>query len=148
MEERRITLLFMITKISIPASSNSAFWAGRSFKGKVTKIWKRSDSKGVEQIRATMFGMIKNSLFGATEETEYKLLSTETKVSFAPFDNQWKLWLLLFHAYFTSRISGEIVTVVLKLRLCVCSDPHNSLLLSEASGLFVLDAVWLNSFNC
>ncbi|XP_012681382.1 heme-binding protein 1 [Clupea harengus] len=26
-----------------------------------------------------MFGMIKNSLFGATEETEYKLLSTETK---------------------------------------------------------------------
>lgn len=29
-----------------------------------------------------MFGMLKNSLFGATEETEYKLLSTETKVSF------------------------------------------------------------------
>ncbi|XP_076122972.1 heme-binding protein 1-like [Alosa pseudoharengus] len=26
-----------------------------------------------------MFGMLKNSLFGATEETEYKLLSTETK---------------------------------------------------------------------
>ncbi|XP_061703385.1 heme-binding protein 1-like isoform X2 [Syngnathoides biaculeatus] len=26
-----------------------------------------------------MFGMIKNSLFGNTEETEYKLLSTETK---------------------------------------------------------------------
>ncbi|XP_051996394.1 heme-binding protein 1-like [Xyrauchen texanus] len=26
-----------------------------------------------------MFGMIKNWLFGATEETEYKLLSTETK---------------------------------------------------------------------
>ncbi|XP_030649916.1 heme-binding protein 1-like [Chanos chanos] len=26
-----------------------------------------------------MFGMIKNSLFGATEETEYKLLSTECK---------------------------------------------------------------------
>ncbi|XP_036421595.1 heme-binding protein 1-like [Colossoma macropomum] len=26
-----------------------------------------------------MFGMIKNSLFGATEEVEYKLLSTETK---------------------------------------------------------------------
>lgn len=29
-----------------------------------------------------MFGMIKNSLFGVTEETEFKLLSTETKVSF------------------------------------------------------------------
>lgn len=28
-----------------------------------------------------MFGMIKNSLFGNTEETEYKLLSSETKVS-------------------------------------------------------------------
>ena len=27
-----------------------------------------------------MFGMIKNSLFGTTEETEYKLLSSETKV--------------------------------------------------------------------
>lgn len=27
-----------------------------------------------------MFGMIKNSLFGNTEETEYKLLSSETKV--------------------------------------------------------------------
>lgn len=27
-----------------------------------------------------MFGMIKNSLFGNTEETEYKLLSAETKV--------------------------------------------------------------------
>ncbi|KAG7262383.1 hypothetical protein CRUP_018307 [Coryphaenoides rupestris] len=26
-----------------------------------------------------MFGMIKNSLFGSTEETEYKLLSSETK---------------------------------------------------------------------
>ncbi|XP_028843095.1 heme-binding protein 1-like [Denticeps clupeoides] len=26
-----------------------------------------------------MFGMIKNSLFGVTEETDYKLLSTETK---------------------------------------------------------------------
>lgn len=28
-----------------------------------------------------MFGMFKNSLFGNTEETEYKLLSSETKVS-------------------------------------------------------------------
>lgn len=27
-----------------------------------------------------MFGMIKNSLFGNTEKTEYKLLSSETKV--------------------------------------------------------------------
>lgn len=27
-----------------------------------------------------MFGMLKNTLFGVTEETEYKLLSTETKV--------------------------------------------------------------------
>ena len=27
-----------------------------------------------------MFGMFKNALFGVTEETEYKLLSSETKV--------------------------------------------------------------------
>lgn len=30
--------------------------------------------------RRAMFGMIKNSLFGSTEKTEYKLLSSETKV--------------------------------------------------------------------
>lgn len=30
--------------------------------------------------RRAMFGMIKNSLFGNTEKTEYKLLSSETKV--------------------------------------------------------------------
>lgn len=44
-----------------------------------------SKPKGAERGRATrtwsnMFGMIKNSLFGNTEETEYKLLSSETKV--------------------------------------------------------------------
>lgn len=29
----------------------------------------------------SMFGMIRNWLFGATEESEYKLLSTESKVT-------------------------------------------------------------------
>lgn len=39
---------------------------------------KERDAQGGET--RAMFGMIKNSLFGNTEKTEYKLLSSETKV--------------------------------------------------------------------
>lgn len=35
-----------------------------------------------------MFGMIKNTIFGHTEETEYKLLSSETKVG-----EPWTCWI-------------------------------------------------------
>lgn len=35
----------------------------------------------VEVTNGAMFGMIRNSLFGNSEETEYKVLSSETKVS-------------------------------------------------------------------
>lgn len=39
-----------------------------------------TDLEGEAKKGAAMFGMIRNSLFGNTEKTEYKLLSSETKV--------------------------------------------------------------------
>lgn len=58
-------------------------------KTRSTRTTGRTNSKPKERREerwpgwSNMFGMIKNSLFGNTEETEYKLLSSETKVSSA-----------------------------------------------------------------
>lgn len=62
-----------------------------------------------------MFGMIRNSLFGNTEKTEYKLLSSETKVrdvwTELPACSDTQLWVLLSrHAVFARRLCAVLQT--------------------------------------
>lgn len=55
-----------------------------------------------------MFGMFKNSLFGNTEETEYKMLSSETKV----------------RGVRTPVTHNFITAVCAYVRLCLAFDAH------------------------